>query len=258
MFAVQETRLLSACKFSKGGQGLTDARICNLVAAMSRFHKVLLAVAIICVLAFALKIRFDEAGYRNYYLGNFAAAIAGLVGRAQVGEPFAALLVGNIYAFGKGLEIDPAKASDWYLKQAQMGDITGVRFFVQNAFREYPLKSQDLSSLRCRTAVELLDMAARADDIGANIELGNFYQSGLCVEQSTAKAAYYFQNVSRLDRQLSFLFKKIRRTLTESERAQLERDSSNAKVKPSVRSILDIMIRSQPVLRAPDRIMENL
>ena len=218
---------------------------------MTRFHKLLLALAVTSVLALALKIRNDEAGYVNYYRGNFAEAVTGLAERAEDGEPFSAMLVGNIYAFGKGLDSNHAKATKWYLKQAKMGDITGVRFFVQNAFRANPEKTHDSDTRRCQTAVELLDMAARAGDLGANIELGIYYRSGFCAEQNYAMAAKYFQMVSRLDRKLSFLFDKIRLELTYSERAGLESGSPAARATPSISDVFDKMLGSAPVLMAP-------
>jgi len=218
---------------------------------MTRFHKLLLALAVTSVLALALKIRNDEAGYVNYYRGNFAEAVTGLAERAEDGEPFSAMLIGIIYTFGKGLDSDHAKATKWYLKQAQMGNIRGVRFFVQNAFRAYPENTHGSDTQRCQTAVELLDMAARAGDLGANIELGKYYRFGFCAEKNNAMAAKYFHMVSRLDRKLSFLFDRIRPELTDSERAGLESGSPAARATPSISDVFDKMLGSAPVLMAP-------
>ena len=218
---------------------------------MTHIHKLLLAAAIIGIFAFALKIRLDEAGYLHYYRGEPAQAVAGLVERANDGEPTAAMLLGNIYSHGMGLERNFAAASDWYSKQTQMGDIKGVRHVVQNAFREHPINLNDARGQRCQTATDLLDMAARAGDIGAKIDLGRYYESGYCVERNLATAAKHFQAVSRLDRRFSFLFENIRQNLTENESADFENmTSTSVKSKPSVSDVIDNMVRSLPVLRA--------
>jgi TPR repeat protein len=219
---------------------------------MTKINRLLLAAAIVGILAFALVIRSNELGYANYYRGEFSQSVDSLIERAKDGEPTAAMLLGFIYTFGKGRDKNYAIASSWYIKQVQMGDIKGIRHFVHNAFLMYPVDPNDVSGQRCRTAINLLDLAARADDIGANIDLGRKYRSGSCVEQSAVNAAKYFRNASGMERQLSFLFDSVRQGLSKSELAQLNSISATVGVKPSATEIFEKMLQSVPVLGAPN------
>jgi len=219
---------------------------------MTKINRLLPAAAIVGILAFALIIRSDELGYANYYRGEFSQSVDSLIERANDGEPTAAMLLGIIYTFGKGRDKNYAIASSWYIKQVQMGDIKGIRHFLYNAFLMYPIDPNDVSGRRCRTAINLLDLAARAGDLGANIDLGKNYHSGSCVKQNAVNAAKYFRNVSGMERQLSYLFESVRQKLTKSELVQLEKISAEVDAKPSVNEIIEKMLQSVPVLVAPD------
>ncbi|MBT6219535.1 MAG: sel1 repeat family protein [Rhodospirillaceae bacterium] len=219
---------------------------------MTKINKLQLAAAIMGILAFALIIRSDELGYAYYYRGEFSRSLDGLIERAKDGEPTAAMLLGFIYTFGKGRDNNYAIASGWYIKQVQMGDIKGIRHFLHNAFLMHPVDPNDVSGQRCRTAINLLELAARAGDLGANIDLGRKYRSGSCVEQSAVNAARYFRNVSGMERQLSYLFESVLQNLTKSELVQLKTFSAAVDVKPSVNEIIEKMLQSVPVLIAPN------
>ena len=153
-------------------------------------------VAVAGLLAAAAALRARDAPYIAYADGNRAAALDGLRNKAEAGDGFAAYLVGNAYRDGLRGTRDPQAAAGWYMRSVRAGEIRAVSPYLEIVAHRSP------SAASCQTVATLLDLAGRAGDPGALLTLGQFYETGLCVDINLVHAAGYYAAAERIDRRL--------------------------------------------------------
>lgn len=174
----------------------------------------ILTTGLIAVATVILLIRNHDEGYRQYYHGQFSAAISGLQKKAEYGDAFAAYLLGKSFETGQGVQIDKEKAQLWFLKSARLGNLNGAVMYALSIHNRilahqtylwfsWPVKgpfTTELSKEHCIAHVKFLDMAARQGSYLAADLLGRYYANGECVSSSELESWYYFKLASAMDR----------------------------------------------------------
>ena len=169
-----------------------------------------------------------QAGKAAHEAGDFAKAMEYYRRAADAGSVDGLRSIGNLYANGEGVEVDPKKAREYYDLAAAQGDAKsfyniailyqygeGERQDTGKAV-EYYLKSGEMGFADAWTtlasmyqygdgvepdigkAVEYWQKAADLGDASACYTLGTMYYSGEGVEQDYARAAEYWQKAADL------------------------------------------------------------
>ena len=169
-----------------------------------------------------------QAGKAAYEAGDFAKAMEYYRRAADAGSADGLRSIGNLYANGEGVEVDPKKAREYYDLAAAQGDAKsfyniailyqygeGERQDTGKAV-EYYLKSGEMGFADAWTAlayiyqygdgvepdigkaVEYWQKAADLGDASACYTLGTMYYSGEGVEKDIGRAAEYWQKAADL------------------------------------------------------------
>lgn len=169
-----------------------------------------------------------QAGKAAHDAGDYAKAMEYYRRAADAGSVDGLRSIGNLYANGEGVEVDPKKAREYYDLAAAQGDAKsfyniailyqygeGERQDTGKAV-EYYLKSGEMGFADAWTtlasmyqygdgveqdigkAVEYWQKAADLGDASACYTLGTMYYSGAGVEQDYARAAEYWQKAADL------------------------------------------------------------
>ena len=169
-----------------------------------------------------------QAGKAAYEAGDFAKAMEYYRRAADAGSADGLRSIGNLYANGEGVEVDPKKAREYYDRAAAQGDAKsfyniailyqygeGERQDTGKAV-EYYLKSGEMGFADAWTAlayiyqygdgvepdigkaVEYWQKAADLGDASACYTLGTMYYSGEGVEKDIGRAAEYWQKAADL------------------------------------------------------------
>ena len=169
-----------------------------------------------------------QAGKAAYDAGDYAKAMEYYRRAADAGSADGLRSIGNLYANGEGVEVDPKKAREYYDLAAAQGDAKsfyniailyqygeGERQDTGKAV-EYYLKSGEMGFADAWTAlayiyqygdgvepdigkaVEYWQKAADLGDTSVYAVLADLYYSGAGVEQDYARAAEYWQKAADL------------------------------------------------------------
>jgi hypothetical protein len=106
---------------------------------------------------------------------------------AEQGEPQAQINMGNLYAYGVGVEQNYAKAAYWYQLSAEKGDVISFCNLANLYSLGRGVEQDDAK------AAELYRKAANLDYPNAQIELGKCYLEGKGVEQNYLFATDWLQ-----------------------------------------------------------------
>lgn len=166
-----------------------------------------------------------QAGKAAHDAGDYAKAMEYFRLAADAGSVDGLRFIGNLYANGEGVELDPGRAMEYYDQAAAQGDPKaffniGVMYQYDTPdigkAIEYYLKSGEMGYADGWTtlasiyqygdgvepdigkAVEYWQKAADLDDASACYTLGTMYYSGAGVEQDYARAAEYWQKAADL------------------------------------------------------------
>jgi len=106
--------------------------------------------------------------------------------KASTGDAAAQVLVGEIYAAGKGVERDLKQAAEWYRKAAEKGDVSG-QIHLAALYRDGGKGfARDMV-----LAAEWYRKAAELGDPGAQGTLGLLYAYGQGVAHNDVEAYYW-------------------------------------------------------------------
>ncbi len=157
---------------------------------------------------------FDDA-WRAYLRQDYAAAREGLETAAEAGDARAAWLLGDMYARGRGVAVDPQRALAWKERAADSGDAAAqfavgemyaqgrgvpldlnraARWFERAAEQGHPNAALALARLKERegNVGEALGWYRRAAEAGlleAQERLAKIYEEGLGVPRNPEHAA---------------------------------------------------------------------
>jgi hypothetical protein len=142
---------------------------------------------------------------------------------ASQGQPRAAFKMGEAYASGYGVEIDPAQAAAWFLKAADLGDamaqnrlgemyrdgigvgedpVRAVELFQQSALQGLGQAQCNLGSAYASgygaprdplMAMQWYARAANQGDAQAQYDLGELFRNGIGVRHDISEAAHWFR-----------------------------------------------------------------
>ena len=155
-----------------------------------RFILLLMLVFAISPLAGAAGQSF-ATGKQAYINGDYKRAYDILSPLAADGNPDAQKMLGIMYDYGQGVEKDPNKALDWYIKAASQGQPGGVQYLIGAKYFRGDGTRQDYAE-----AAKWWEMAADGGQVEAQFNLGLMYYRGLGVKQDDGKAAELFRAAS--------------------------------------------------------------
>jgi TPR repeat protein len=121
--------------------------------------------------------------------GDYATAFQEWRPLAEEGDAYIQIIVGTMYAEGKGVPQDYAEAVDWYRKAAEQGN-AGAQYSVGVMYANGKGVLQDYAE-----AVEWYRLAAEQGNDSAQINLGVMYGDGKGVLQDDVMAHIWF-NIS--------------------------------------------------------------
>lgn len=118
-----------------------------------------------------------EHGIKAYETSDFTSAFEILMPLAQAGEAQAQKIIGHIYSFGQGVEINFAKAIQWYRLAAEQGDPAAqnnlashlleenlqeaIKWYVASAEQNFPFSEETLGDIY---SGELIISSSNLDD----------------------------------------------------------------------------------------------
>lgn len=116
-----------------------------------------------------------------------AAVDAGLLAKANAGDAAAEVQVGELYAAGKGVAMDPVQAAAWYRKAADQNNVSGelhlAALYRDGAGKKF-LRDVEQAATWYRKAAE-------AGDAGAQGTLGVLYAYGQGVARNDVEAYFW-------------------------------------------------------------------
>lgn len=145
----------------------------------------------LCLLAISLCIPAVNAEEKHHFSKEEIALIKEA---ASKGGIKAQALLGNLYDQGNGVEINDAKAVNWWKKSAQQG----------NPFAQYDLAMayhEGKGGLKksSKKAVEWFRKSAEQGEMRSQYNLGIAYYNGLGVKKDRAQAMEWFQKAAAQD-----------------------------------------------------------
>ncbi len=131
-----------------------------------------------------------EVGRKAYLDGDYRSAYRILKPLAESGNSDAQKMMGILYDYGQGVDTDPQKALEWYIRSAEQGD-PAVQYQVGAKY----FKGGDIDQ-NYAEAVRWWQLAADGGQTEAQFNLGLMYFRGVAVEQDDAKAADLFRQAA--------------------------------------------------------------
>jgi TPR repeat protein len=119
-------------------------------------------------------------------LAQSAAIDPAVLAKANAGDAFAQVLVGESYAAGKGVALDLKLAAEWYRKAADRGDVSGemhLAALYRDGGKGFP---RDMVQ-----AAAWYRKAAEQGDVTAQGTLGLLYSLGQGLPQNYVEAYYW-------------------------------------------------------------------
>jgi TPR repeat protein len=168
------------------------------------------------VVAGALFIRHQEAGFRSFYGQDFINARLELEPMAEKGDRLAAYFLGRIYLLGLKTGKDGSLAKKWFLLSARKGLLDGAVMYLNTELLE-----KESSPDKCSSITELLSTAARAKNIHAILSLGNNYAKGICGRKDLVKSAYHYALARNMDKTYGQLSESAANQLSPDGKSQL-------------------------------------
>jgi TPR repeat protein len=127
-----------------------------------------------------------EEGRAAYLKGDYQAAYEILRPLADSGDPEAQKMLGIMYDYGHGVEVDQQQALNWYIRSAEQGQ-PAVQYQVGAKYFKGDGIPQDHAE-----AVRWWTMAADNGQVEAQFNLGLMYFRGLGANQNDLQAAELF------------------------------------------------------------------
>jgi TPR repeat protein len=127
-----------------------------------------------------------KAGLAAIHRGDFKTARAELMPLAEAGDAEAQYNIGRMYAYGRGVPQDYAKALDWYRKSAVQGHLSAINN-IGRLYQNGLGVGQDDA-----TAVRWYRLAAEGGDGVAQYNLGSMYARGRGIPQSDRDAHFWW------------------------------------------------------------------
>jgi len=127
-----------------------------------------------------------DVAYGAFQRGFYITAFNEATKRAELNDPSAMTLLGELYAQGLGVGRDDAKAAQWYKVAAAKGDRDALFALAMFAYEGRG------GARNLEEAARLLDAAAKLGHPGAAYDLGLFYLQGQQVPQDFKRAGELF------------------------------------------------------------------
>jgi TPR repeat protein len=134
-----------------------------------------------------------DAGLAAVHRGDFKKALAELMPLAQAGDAEAQYNIGRMYAYGRGLPQDYAKALDWYRKSAVQGHLWAINN-IGRLYQNGQGVTQDDAA-----AAQWYRLAADGGNGVAQYNLGSMYVRGRGIPQSNRDAHFWWSLALRGD-----------------------------------------------------------
>ena len=141
------------------------------------------------LLTAAVNTALDKA-YDAYNKKDYQEAAKQFLEAAEVGDPDAQWIMGSLYAEGKGVTQDDAKAIEWFRKAADQGDADAQKSLGAMYAKGRGVAQDD------NKAVEWYRKAADQGNADAQSCLGHMYATGRGVAQDDAKAVEWYRKAA--------------------------------------------------------------
>ncbi|NQV55625.1 MAG: sel1 repeat family protein [Rhodospirillales bacterium] len=162
---------------------------------------VLIGIALTVIFLSALYIRYQDAGYVHYYLGQFDDARPHLQKKADSGEALAHYLLGmDILRFSP----DPryGEAGKWFLEGARRGSVDAAAMFIQVKYFELSAGSKNPKKQFCDLYFKILARSSLLGSLAGASNAGEAYEHSNCSEPNIEKSAKYYGIAQSIDRRM--------------------------------------------------------
>ena len=134
-----------------------------------------------------------DAGLAAVHRGDFKKALAELMPLAQAGDAEAQYNIGRMYAYGRGVPQDDAKAMDWYRKSATQGHLWAINNIGRLYENGLGVTQDDAA------AVQWYRLAADGGNGVSQYNLGSMYVRGRGIPQSDRDAHFWWSLALKSD-----------------------------------------------------------
>jgi len=132
-----------------------------------------------------------EDGYGAYQLGDYAKAYSLWRPLAEADDPKAQLLVGKLFAEGKGVDVNPVRAVFWLTRAADAG-LVEAQYRLAQIYYEGDGVPRDLGQ-----AIAWWEKAALQGDASSLYSLARLYHTGEGVAMDLDRAEKLYQEAAR-------------------------------------------------------------
>ena len=132
-------------------------------------------------------------GYEAYQRGEFGTAMDIWEPLAEAGDLRALYNLGVIYAEGRGVRADKAKAVDLWKRAAEAGHVRAMHNLALTYIAGVPDRQTGAHVQKYDSAMKWLKKAANKNFANSIYSLGQMYQYGLGVKQSTDESGRRFR-----------------------------------------------------------------
>ncbi len=154
---------------------------------MNRTQKILTGIGALILIAGALIIRQNEAGYLLFLEGDFKSAEIAFQEDAKRGDPWGAYFAGMLNdRRGFGIN-DKTKAAKAYLQSARLGSVDGAIRYINL------IKFSQHKGISCSLILKIIDTAVQTHHFLAVTQKAQRLQNGNCSDKNNFESLHYTQ-----------------------------------------------------------------